>query len=150
MRLNSFRMTESLNTLSYICVIFFSQYSSSLTEMPQSKCHSFCESSSSQADFDFFGLYFTWVLYLPLLIYFSIFYIYFIFYINKKPPGLFFFFRIALAILGLLCFFTQLCLNCNPMDCSPPGSSPWDSPGKNTGVGCHFLLQGIFLAQDLT
>ena len=20
---------------------------------------------------------------------------------------------------------------------------PWDSPGKNTGVGCHFLLQGI-------
>ena len=21
---------------------------------------------------------------------------------------------------------------------------PWDSPGKNTGVGCHFLLQGIF------
>ena len=21
----------------------------------------------------------------------------------------------------------------------------WNSPGKNTGVGCHFLLQGIFL-----
>ena len=21
---------------------------------------------------------------------------------------------------------------------------PWDFPGKNTGVGCHFLLQGIF------
>ena len=21
---------------------------------------------------------------------------------------------------------------------------PWGSPGKNTGVGCHFLLQGIF------
>ena len=21
---------------------------------------------------------------------------------------------------------------------------PWDSPGKNTGVGCHALLQGIF------
>ena len=37
---------------------------------------------------------------------------------------------------------------CNPMDCSPPGSScPWDSPGKNTGVGCHALLQGIFLTQ---
>ena len=26
---------------------------------------------------------------------------------------------------------------------------PWDSPGKNTGVGCHFLLQGIFPAQGL-
>ena len=24
---------------------------------------------------------------------------------------------------------------------------PWDVPGKNTGVGCHFLLQGIFLTQ---
>ena len=24
---------------------------------------------------------------------------------------------------------------------------PWDSPGKNTGVDCHFLLQGIFLTQ---
>ena len=24
---------------------------------------------------------------------------------------------------------------------------PWDSSGKNTGVGCHALLQGIFLSQ---
>ena len=24
---------------------------------------------------------------------------------------------------------------------------PWDFPGKNTEVGCHFLLQGIFLTQ---
>ena len=24
---------------------------------------------------------------------------------------------------------------------------PWDSPGKNTGVGCHFLLQQIFPTQ---
>ena len=40
----------------------------------------------------------------------------------------------------------QLCPTlCNPMDCSLPGSSgPWDFPGKNTGVDCHFLLQGIF------
>ena len=26
---------------------------------------------------------------------------------------------------------------------------PWDSPGKNTGMGCHDLLQGIFLDQGL-
>ena len=26
---------------------------------------------------------------------------------------------------------------------------PWDFPGKNTGVGCHFLLQGVFLTQGL-
>ena len=25
---------------------------------------------------------------------------------------------------------------------------PWDSPGKNTGVGSHFLLQGIFPTQE--
>ena len=27
---------------------------------------------------------------------------------------------------------------------------PWDSPGKNTGVGCHALLQGIFPPRDQT
>ena len=27
------------------------------------------------------------------------------------------------------------------------GYCPWDFPGKNTGVGCHFLLQGIFPTQ---
>ena len=85
----------------------------------------------------------------------------------------------------LLCMLSQSCQTlCDPLDCSPPGSSvhgifqarvlewsaitfswpaqslqsrptlcdphrrqatslprPWDSPGKNTGVGCHFLLQ---------
>ena len=36
----------------------------------------------------------------------------------------------------------QLCPTlCDPIDGSPPGSPAWDSPGKNTGVGCHFLLQ---------
>ena len=45
----------------------------------------------------------------------------------------------------------QLCLTpCNAVDCSPPGSSVHgDSPGKNTGVGCHALLQGIFPTQGL-
>ena len=41
----------------------------------------------------------------------------------------------------------QLCLSLlDPMDCRPPASSVHgDSPGKNTGVGFHSLLQGIFL-----
>ena len=45
-----------------------------------------------------------------------------------------------------LCLVAQLRLTlCNPMDCSPPGSSVYgNSPGKNTGVGFHVLLQGIF------
>ena len=33
------------------------------------------------------------------------------------------------------------------MDYSLPGSSVWDSLGKNTGVGCYALFQGIFLTQ---
>ena len=43
----------------------------------------------------------------------------------------------------------QSCLTlCNPMDCSPPGSSVHgDSLGKNTGVVCCILLQGIFPTQ---
>ena len=37
---------------------------------------------------------------------------------------------------------------CDLMDYSSPGSSAHgDSPGKNTGVGCHALLQGIFRTQ---
>ena len=37
---------------------------------------------------------------------------------------------------------------CDPMNCSLPGPSDHeDFPGKNTGVGCHFLLQGIFPTQ---
>ena len=56
--------------------------------------------------------------------------------------------------LGLLprehpCSVTELCPTLsNPMDCSPPRLlCPWDFPGKTTGVGCHFLLQGIFPTQ---
>ena len=49
----------------------------------------------------------------------------------------------------VLCLVAQSCLIlCDPMDCSPPGSSVHgDSPGKNTGVGCHALLQEIFPTQ---
>ena len=43
---------------------------------------------------------------------------------------------------------TQSCPTlCDPMNCKPSGSSAHGIPGKNTGVGCHFLLQGIFLTQ---
>ena len=42
---------------------------------------------------------------------------------------------------------TQSCqILCDPMDCSLPARPlcPWNSPGKNTGMGSHSLLQGIF------
>ena len=46
------------------------------------------------------------------------------------------------AAAAVLCLVAQSCLIlCNPMDCSPSGSSVHgDSPGKNTGVGCCALL----------
>ena len=50
---------------------------------------------------------------------------------------------------NVLCLVVQLCLTlCDPVDCSLPGSSVHgDSPGKNTRVGCHALLQGISQTQ---
>ena len=58
-----------------------------------------------------------------------------------------FFFR----YMHVLCLVAQLCPTvCDSMDCSPPGSSVHgDSPGKNSGVGSHALLQGIFPTQGL-
>ena len=45
---------------------------------------------------------------------------------------------------------TQSCLSlCNLMDYSPPDSPcPWDSWCKNTGIGCHSLLQGVIPIQE--
>ena len=63
-------------------------------------------------------------------------------------------------ILKLCAHLTlALALNCWTVSCSVVPESlcphrldprllcPWDSPGKNTGVGCHLVLQGIFLTQ---
>ena len=48
-----------------------------------------------------------------------------------------------------MCLVAQSCLTLfDPMNCNLPGSSvPGDFIGKNTGVGCHALLQGIFPTQ---
>ena len=52
-------------------------------------------------------------------------------------------------LTGELCLVAQPCTTlCDPMDCSLPDSSVHgDSLGKNTGVGCHALFQGIFPTQ---
>ena len=65
----------------------------------------------------------------------------------KKP--------IRLRTLSWLCVYASLCPALYGLtNCSPPGSSAhqapplaWNFPGKNTGVDCHFLLQGIFPTQ---
>ena len=55
----------------------------------------------------------------------------------------------AVILSIMLCLVAQSCPTLSyPMDCSPPGSSVHgDSIGKNTGVGCHALLQGNFPTQ---
>ena len=55
----------------------------------------------------------------------------------------------------LLCCCCCLVIQC-PTPWQPQGLQPtrllcpWDFPGRNTGVGCRFLLQGIFSTQRLT
>ena len=51
-------------------------------------------------------------------------------------------FRSTQQHLCIVLSLSHVWLFFNPMDCSLPGSCPWDFPGKNTGVACHFLLQG--------
>ena len=48
-----------------------------------------------------------------------------------------------------VCMFAQSCLTlCNPMDCSPPGSSLLGIlQAGDTGAGCYYLLHGIFLTR---
>ena len=54
--------------------------------------------------------------------------------------------RIVVVLIARLCLTLW-----DPIDYSQPGSPVHgDFPGKNTGVGSHALLQGIFLTQDQT
>ena len=48
---------------------------------------------------------------------------------------------ISLTLLLLLSRFRHVRLCATPQTGPTRLPSPWDSPGKNTGVGCHFLLQ---------
>ena len=54
-------------------------------------------------------------------------------------------------MFAVLCLVAQSCLTlCDSVDYSPLGSSVHgDSAGKNTGVGCRALLQGILSTQGL-
>ena len=62
-------------------------------------------------------------------------------------------FQILIVVLVIeifcCCLVAKSCLTlCDTMDSNPTRLlCPWDSPGRNTGVGCRFLLQGIFPTQ---
>ena len=62
------------------------------------------------------------------------------------PPPEYTYTYIYIYIYAVLCLVTQSCPTLyNPMDSSPPGPSVHgDFSGKNTEMGCHALLQGIF------
>ena len=53
----------------------------------------------------------------------------------------FFCFKNRMLLLLLLSCFSRVRLCATPQKAAHQASRPWDSPGKNTGVGCHFLLQ---------
>ena len=66
---------------------------------------------------------------------------------SKKKLTVRLFIRVAYCCLVTKLFVTL----CDPIDPMEPARllCPWDFPGKNTGVGCHFLPQGIFPTQGL-
>ena len=49
--------------------------------------------------------------------------------------------REVMTNLAKLSHFSRVRLCATPQTAAHQASHPWDSPGKNTGVGCHFLLQ---------
>ena len=50
---------------------------------------------------------------------------------------------LCLLLLLLLSRFSRVQLCVTPERAAHPAPRPWDSPGKNTGVGCYFLLQWV-------
>ena len=48
---------------------------------------------------------------------------------------------VAISLSILLSHFSRVRLCVTPEMAAPRLLRPWDSPGKNSGVGCHFLLQ---------
>ena len=51
-------------------------------------------------------------------------------------------------LLLLLSHFSHVRLYATPSTAAHQAPCPWDSPGKNTGVGCHFLLQSMKMKRE--
>ena len=52
------------------------------------------------------------------------------------------------GLLLLLSHFSRVRLCATPETAAHPVPRPWDSPGKNTRVGCHFLLQYMTVKRE--
>ena len=65
---------------------------------------------------------------------------------SHGPPEL----TSIIFVVVVVCACSIVSDSLRPHGLQPTGLlCPWDSPGKNTGVGCHALLQGIFPTQGL-
>ena len=60
---------------------------------------------------------------------------------GRKSPNAPAFLTLLLLLLLLLSRFSCVQLCATPETAALQAPCPWDSPGKNTGVGCHFLLR---------
>ena len=54
---------------------------------------------------------------------------------------------LCVCVCVCACTFSHVQLFVTPWTVAHQTPCPWDFPGKNTGVSCHFLLQGIFPTQ---
>ena len=73
---------------------------------------------------------------------------------SMSPSGLFFFFLLWSSVLKSACLHAcvfSLSVVSDSFWYHEPARllCPWNFPSKNTGVGCHFLLQGIFSTEEL-
>ena len=59
--------------------------------------------------------------------------------------------KVKVSVLSYVQFFETpwIVAHQAPLSMELSRQEYWNSPGKNTGVGCHSLLQGIFLTQGL-
>ena len=60
--------------------------------------------------------------------------------------------RVCVCVCVCVCAYVYVCVPSHvQLFCYPTTKLlfPWNFPHKNTGVGCHFLLWGIFLTQGL-
>ena len=99
--------------------------------------------SPSKATWDLFDLLFFFLFFFK-----DIAVLYFGYFLERLLSGV----TLASAALSRLqcSVLTQSCPTLKPHGLQPTRLlCPWDFPGKNTGVGYHFLLQGIFLTQGL-
>ena len=74
-------------------------------------------------------------------------------YIDKLKWNLYLSLKLKFLIINIMSKFihklSEVAESC-PSLCDPKACrllNPWNFPGKSTGVGCHFLLQGIFPTQ---